>query len=359
MKLNNKGFTFVEILAVIVIIGLLTGISIAAFSRYKENAIKSDYEALAKSSYNAMEEYMMSHPYDDKVSLETLENENLLSNRKDPASKDSDCTGTVEVKKNAGTNGKIDDGEYKVNLCCVSIQKTYTYPGGKSTDLDDSSKCEYVPEDEPVVPPTPGTKYTLKYNDNGGSGCSTKSITKNAGETWGSLCTPTKSENTFKGWKRGSETITSSSIANGNITVTASWISNTTTKYTLKYNDNGGSGCSSKSITRNKNEAWGTLCTPKRTGYTFGGWYDGSTKYTSTTKAIKNVTVKANWTSNATPKYTCAAGKYLPKNKTKCATCIAGNYCKGGTWPKSTVDQGLTKCPTGYKSSPSGSSKIE
>ena len=104
-KFNNKGFTFVEILAVIVLIGVLTGISIAAFSRYKDNAIKSDYEALAKSSYNAMEEYMMSHPYDDTVSLETLEDENLLSNRKDPGSKEEDCTGTVEVSKNAGSNG--------------------------------------------------------------------------------------------------------------------------------------------------------------------------------------------------------------------------------------------------------------
>ena len=105
MKINNKGFTFVEILAVIVIIGLLSGISIAAFSKYKENAIKSDYEALARSSYSAMEEYMMSHPYDDKVSLETLEDENLISNRKDPGSKDTDCTGSVEVSKNAGSNG--------------------------------------------------------------------------------------------------------------------------------------------------------------------------------------------------------------------------------------------------------------
>ena len=105
MKINNKGFTFIEILAVIVIIGLLTGISIAAFSRYKDNAIKGDYEALARSSYNAMEEYMMSHPYDNTVSLETLENENLLSNRKDPGSKE-DCTGTVEVKKMLVLMGK-------------------------------------------------------------------------------------------------------------------------------------------------------------------------------------------------------------------------------------------------------------
>ena len=54
IKINNKGFSFVEILAVIVLIGVLTGISIAAFSRYEDNAIKSDFEALARSSYNAI-----------------------------------------------------------------------------------------------------------------------------------------------------------------------------------------------------------------------------------------------------------------------------------------------------------------
>ena len=105
MKINNKGFTFVEILAVILIISLLTGISLAAFSRYKENAIKSDFEALARSSYHAMKEHMMDHPYDDTATLETLEEENLLSNRKDPGSKE-DCTGTVEVKKMLVLMGK-------------------------------------------------------------------------------------------------------------------------------------------------------------------------------------------------------------------------------------------------------------
>ena len=61
--MNNKGFTFVEILAVIVLIGILSSIAIIGVSRYRENAKNKDYEALAKSSYNAMEEYMMKHPY--------------------------------------------------------------------------------------------------------------------------------------------------------------------------------------------------------------------------------------------------------------------------------------------------------
>ena len=217
MKINNKGFTFVEILAVIAIIGILTGISIAAFSRNKENAIKSDYEALARSSYNAMEEYMMSHQYDDTVSLETLENENLLSNRKDPGDKDKNCTGTVEVSKNSGSNGKLDDGTYKVNLCCSSYKKTYTYPEGKVEDLTDESLCNTSESEtpEPTPPPTPN-----------------------------------------------------------------------------------------------------------------------------------NTKIK------------CAAGKYLPKNKTTCANCTSGNYCLGGEWYKSTTkDQGLSPCPNGYKNSEVGSKK--
>ena len=446
MKVDNRGFSFVEILAVIVIIGLLTGISIAAFSRYKENAIKGDYEALARSSYNAMEEYMMSHPYDDTVSLETLEEENLLSNRKDPGSKDTDCTGTVEVSKNSGSNGKLDDGTYKVNLCCVSIQKTYTYPGGKETNLTDSSKCEYVPEDIPTPPPTPGTKYTLKYNDNGGSGCSSKSITRNAGEAWGSLCSPTRSGYTFKGWKYGSESITSSSIANGNKTVVAQWTSNTTPTYTVTLNNNGAtsSGTGSvkvkvgdtklSSITNPKkvvtitytNNVGATVTGGDKTkSYTLNGWYtanSGGSKVASnsTTPVLQksvsgytdsngkwtkksNSTLYAQWapvtatlptitktgytckwtTDNGTNtvasggtwkftsansrtftasctvnSYTCAAGKYLPKTKTSCATCTSGNYCPGGTYKFSTtIDQGLTKCPTGYGNSAAGSSQ--
>lgn len=35
MKYNNKGFTFVEILAVVAIMGILAGIAIAGVSRYR------------------------------------------------------------------------------------------------------------------------------------------------------------------------------------------------------------------------------------------------------------------------------------------------------------------------------------
>ena len=113
--MNNKGFTFIEILAVIVLIGILSSIAIIGVSRYRENAKNKDYEALARSSYNAMEEYMMKNPYRKKASLETLENGSFLSNRKDPGTKTTDCSGSVVVEKEEdGSNGSMDKNKYTV-----------------------------------------------------------------------------------------------------------------------------------------------------------------------------------------------------------------------------------------------------
>ena len=73
----------------------------------------------------------------------------------------------------------------------------------------------------------------------------------------------------------------------------------------------------------------------------------------------KDISIKlyAGW--NCPNEIICQAGKYLPKSKTSCATCTSGNYCKGGIFKKNIKkDQGLTPCPTGYKNSAAGSSKI-
>ena len=81
--------------------------------------------------------------------------------------------------------------------------------------------------------------------------------------------------------------------------------------YTLKYDDNGGSGCSSKSITKKEGEAWGTLCTPTKPGYIFVGWKNGSEAITATSKATKNITVKAEWKlKNITVYYNLNGGFY-------------------------------------------------
>ena len=139
--------------------------------------------------------------------------------------------------------------------------------------------------------------YTLTYNNNGGTGCTSKKITYNS--TYGTLCTPTRTGYTFQGWytaASGGTRVTASTLltSNQNQTIYAHWTIN---NYTLTYNNNGGTGCSSKTITYGS--TYGTLCTPTRSGYNFLGWYtaaSGGAKVTSSTiMQASNQTIYAHW----------------------------------------------------------------
>ena len=142
-------------------------------------------------------------------------------------------------------------------------------------------------------------EFTLTYNSNGGSTCNPGTVTKESGETWGTLCAPTRSGYAFKEWNTkqdGTGTkVTKNTVASDNTTVYAIW----NQKYTLTYNSNGGSTCNPTTVTKESGEAWGTLCAPTKTGYTFAGWKNGTTTVTKDSKATGNITVTAEWTTNS------------------------------------------------------------
>lgn len=168
---------------------------------------------------------------------------------------------------------------------------TYTVKDFGFEDEDIKKENKYVEVYANWIPNT----YTLTYNNNGGSGCTSKTGTYNS--TWGTLCTPTRTGYTFSKWVDSSNnTVTSSTKVTGNITVTAQWKVNT---YTLTYDNDGGSGCSSLQGTYDS--VWGTLCTPTRTGYTFVKWVDNddkNTTITSSTIVKGNRKAKAIWEVN-------------------------------------------------------------
>ena len=95
-------------------------------------------------------------------------------------------------------------------------------------------------------------------------------------------------------------------------------------RYTFTFNANGGSTPSSSSITKDYNEAIGTLPICSRAAdntytYAFAGWFDtaaatGGTKLTTTTKVTSNKTWYARWT--ATYK------NYTVTWKVDCSNCI-------------------------------------
>lgn len=75
----------------------------------------------------------------------------------------------------------------------------------------------------------------------------------------------------------------------------------------LTYNNNGGSGCYSTSVVTGS--TYGTLCTPTRDGYSFGGWYTaaiGGNKISSTTtvSSASDFTIYAHWNAIVAPSIT-------------------------------------------------------
>ena len=206
-----------------------------------------------------------------------------------------------------------------------SFDQTKSYPASDFCNAKDKS-CEVV-----LYANWRKNQYTLTYDDNGGKGCSTETLKKYHNEKWSPLCTPKRDGYTFGGWKdkdTGGKVDTTTSAVK-NTTVKAQWTEiPKPPKYTLTYDDNGGSGCSSQSITRTENEVWGGLCTPTKRGHSFSGWKDGSTTITATSKATKNVKVKADWTKNAcTITYKPNSGIFNSNSTNTTQTCYYDDTC--------------------------------
>ena len=146
------------------------------------------------------------------------------------------------------------------------------------------------------------TTVTVKFNNNGGSG-KVPNSTYTIGKAYGKLpagSTPSTGKK-FAGWytkPSGGTKVTTKTKASASVTVLYAHYTNKS--YTVKFDSQGGSAVASKNVTYGAN--YGTLKTPKRTGYNFAGWYtaaSGGKKVTSSTKMATAVghTLYAHWTA--------------------------------------------------------------
>ena len=137
--MKNKGFTMVELLATILILGILMTIAIGAYSRYRERASRDAYKTLSKSAANAAENYFMDNLNNDKtvtVDLQTLVDEEYLESLKDPWDKEKECKGiVVREEESTKQQDSIDSYTYNVTLKCSRGCKC-TYPN------KDSCQCK-------------------------------------------------------------------------------------------------------------------------------------------------------------------------------------------------------------------------
>ena len=122
MRLNKKGFTLVELMAVVAILGILSGFAIMAVNSYKERTrikLYKNYETQMKdATVNYFVKNIGSIPSagsSTNVTLQKLVNEGYLDPFTDPVKDTSKCTGKITVTNNSnihqGSQSSTDMGQ--------------------------------------------------------------------------------------------------------------------------------------------------------------------------------------------------------------------------------------------------------
>lgn len=208
-------------------------------------------------------------------------------------------TYTVTYKVNGGTLADLSvDVVYGSYFKPATPTRTgysfngWHYDSGKGYDEEYCNDYYGIAGDVTLEAWWNANTYTITYNANGGTvSGTTQSVTYDGTYT---LRTPTRTGYEFLGWYNGGNKVENGTwTSTQGITLKAEWKANT---YTITFNANNGSVTPTSATATYDSSI--TLPTPTRTGYTFSGWYNGSTKYTTGTwKTASNTTLTAKWTA--------------------------------------------------------------
>ena len=210
---------------------------------------------------------------------------------------------TISYQLNGGINAESNPASYTVESGEIKLaapsREGYTFLGWKSGTTTEMAPVIAVGSigSRSYEAVWKVNSHTLTYTLDGEM---KSQVPVNYGTAVAVQADPTKTGYTFSGWTvSGAEPVDGKfTMPDSDVTITGSFSAN---QYTVKFNANGGSAC--KDITVTYDGKYTDLPTTTRTGYTFDGWYDGSTKVTADTdvKITADQTLTARWTAN---KYT-------------------------------------------------------
>ncbi|MBT1161830.1 InlB B-repeat-containing protein [Bifidobacterium sp. SO1] len=140
--------------------------------------------------------------------------------------------------------------------------------------------------------------YTVTFDTNGGS--TLKPVTVKAGMPTARPTDPTREGYSFAGWLLDGQPYDFTTPVTGNLTLTAKWEPIAVKSWTVTFDGMDGT----KPVTVDVKDG-GTVAKPKdptREGYTFQGWQANGKNYDFTMPVTGNLTLKAMWARNETPK---------------------------------------------------------
>ena len=158
MKKNNKGFTMIEIMAVIIILGILAGLVVPAVTKYVNRSKKDYFNSLEQEIIIMAKDYFSVNKsqlptgkidknnnikYQTKIDIDVLEKGGYTTN--DIVSKDGEkCDGFAVVERIAGQK----DYTYKVCLKCGDDQteNCKIEKSEKSTETPGTLACNIKPK---------------------------------------------------------------------------------------------------------------------------------------------------------------------------------------------------------------------
>lgn len=133
-KLNNKGFSLIELLGVMVILSLILVAGVAQYRKYIKQVTDDAYNLMAESLEAASDNYFIDHPFAESVTVDELVEGNYIEAPDDPSRKadtDDTCSGKIRRKISDEETGSdsLETSETSVSLCCKDYTYTYKYPG--------------------------------------------------------------------------------------------------------------------------------------------------------------------------------------------------------------------------------------
>ena len=289
--------------------------------------------------------------FDGWYATQYRQNSYVLADFTQRFSESASIAGSVIVANTPYKNAQGGGSDTAARYCCIKyvqgvtvtfvdwdgtiLKQQVVKPGTSATPPSDPSRahCTFtgwsgtytnVTSNQTVTATYDGDAYGVMLDANGGD-LENFYVPVKYGSAYGTLPTPTRTGYTFGGWytaATGGTRVTASTVVSTgqDHILYAHWTKSAVTM-TVTFDANGGTvATASKSVT--SGSTYGTLPTPTRTGYTFGGWYTasmGGSRVTSSTvvSAGYDHRLYAHWTgSNLTVTFNANGGSVSPSSKT-------------------------------------------